>query len=703
MKPGDVLAELDKEQLQAVLRSAEANLQAARAAQAGAQAELKKNIVEAEGPDVEFARRTYDRAQQLFAQKLISQSQLDDAHSAIDVAENRKRAAQSQLVITEAKVQQAQAQVAQAKAAADQATESLAYATIRAPIRATVLSRDVEIGSPVSSILNLGANATLVMTLGDIEQVFVRGKVDEADIGRVRLGQPARIRVETFKDRAFNGRVTQISPMGVEKDNVTNFEVNVSIDNPGQELKANMTANAEIVLEEHPNALLIPEAAVIYDAKKDAFVDVVAPGTKTGRKKTPIKVGVGNGTKIEVLDGLKAGDKAGAALVMKEAFVQSLQNLRANKLRSFLTMFGILWGMISVVVLSATGEGFRRGNDKVLRELGKNIGIVWGGRTSLQAGGERAGRVIRLTLDDARAFEAESAMVAVVSPELQRGAVIKSAYNSASASINGIEPQYQDIRTIELEYGRNFTWQDEEQVARVAIVGFDMAEQLFGKRNILGEAITLNGMPYTVVGKIRKKNQDSNYSGPDNNKIFVPFAAMARDMPMRGEVPGAISDIIVAPKPWVVDGLPQVLERRTGRIEDIDWPLEQNVRAILARRHGFDPADKQAIAMWDTSLQTLMFGRMIGHMKQFFTIVGIVTLALGGIGVMNIMLVAVKERTREIGVRKALGATTGNIQRQFFLEGFLPHDAERRRGDAAGDRAVPASSTSRRCPSASPE
>jgi putative ABC transport system permease protein len=357
---------------------------------------------------------------------------------------------------------------------------------------------------------------------------------------------------------------------------------------------------------------------------------------------------------------------------MREALIQSLQNLRANTLRSFLTMFGILWGMISVVVLSATGEGFRRGNDKVLRELGRNIGIVWGGRTSLQAGGERAGRQILLTLDDARAIASESSMVAVVSPELERGAVkVKSAFNAATARVSGIEPQYQEIRTIELEYGRGFTWVDEDQVSRVAIVGFDMAEQLFGKRNILGENITLNGMPYTVIGKIRKKNQDSNYSGPDNNKIFVPFAAMSRDMPRRDGAPGTLSDIIVAPKDWVVDRLPRALDARDGRIEDIDWPLEQNVRAILARRHGFDPADKQAVAMWDTSLQTLMFGRMIGHMKQFFTIVGIVTLLLGGIGVMNIMLVAVKERTREIGVRKALGATTVTIQRQFFLEGFF--------------------------------
>jgi putative ABC transport system permease protein len=357
---------------------------------------------------------------------------------------------------------------------------------------------------------------------------------------------------------------------------------------------------------------------------------------------------------------------------MREALIQSFQNLRANKLRSFLTMFGILWGMISVVVLSATGEGFRRGNDKVLRELGKNIGIVWGGRTSMQAGGERAGRQVFLTLDDARAIAAESAMISVVSPELTRGGVkVKSAYNAASAQVSGVEPQYQNIRTIELAYGRLFTSQDEDQVSRVAIVGFDVAEQLFGKRTIEGETITLNGVPYTVVGKIRKKNQDSNYSGPDNNKIFVPFAAMARDLPRQNAPAGALSDIIVAPYDWVVDQLPRVLDERTGRIEDIDWPLEKNVRAILARRHGFDPSDTQAVTMWDTSLETLMFGRMIGHMKQFFTIVGIVTLLLGGIGVMNIMLVAVKERTREIGVRKALGATTAIIQRQFFLEGFF--------------------------------
>ena len=306
---GAVLAELDKDQLLAQVRGAEANLLAAQAAQEGAEAQLKKNTVEAEGPDVAFASRAYERARSLFDQHLIAQSALDDAHSAVDVAQNRQRAAQSQLAVSQARVSEARAQVAQAKAATDRASEDLANATIRAPIRGTVLTRDVELGSPVSSILNLGANATLVMTLGDIESVFVRGKVDEADIGRVRLGQTARIRVETFKDKVFSGRVTQISPMGVEKDNVTNFEVRVSIENPGQELKANMTANAEIVLEEHPNALIVPEAAITYDNEKHAFVDLVDATTKTGRRRVPVSLGVGNGTRIQVLEGVSEGQK----------------------------------------------------------------------------------------------------------------------------------------------------------------------------------------------------------------------------------------------------------------------------------------------------------------------------------------------------------------------------------------------------------
>jgi HlyD family secretion protein len=309
VQPGQVLAELDKVNLSAAVRQARANLQAAEAAREAAVAQLKKNEIEAESPDVAFARRNADRAQQLFDEKLVSQSQLDEAKSALEQAENRQRAAVGQLVIARAHVTEATAQVAQARAAVDRADEELANATIRSPIRATVLTRDVEIGSPVSSILNLGANATLVMTLGDIEKVFVRGKVDEADIGHVRLGQTARITTETFRDRVFTGRVTEIAPIGAEKDNVTTFSVKVSIENPGSELKANMTANAEIVLEELPNSLLVPEAAVTYDPQRHAFVDVVDAGQRNGRRRVPVKVGIGNGTRMQVLSGLEAGDK----------------------------------------------------------------------------------------------------------------------------------------------------------------------------------------------------------------------------------------------------------------------------------------------------------------------------------------------------------------------------------------------------------
>lgn len=307
--PGQVLAELDKENLNARLREARANLQAAEAAHAAAVAQLGKNEIEAESPDMEFARRNHSRAQQLYDQKLVSQSTLEEAKSSLDQAENRQRAARGQLVISRARVAEAAANVAQARAAVERSDEELANATIRAPIHATVLTRDVEVGSPVSSILNLGANASLVMTLGDIEKVFVRGKVDEADIGRVRLGQAAKITTETFRDRVFDGRVTQISPIGVEKENVTTFEVEVSIENPGKELKANMTSNAEIVIEQFPDSLLLPETAVVYDDKRNAFVNVVDPGERAGFRRVPVKIGVGNGTKMQILSGVNAGDR----------------------------------------------------------------------------------------------------------------------------------------------------------------------------------------------------------------------------------------------------------------------------------------------------------------------------------------------------------------------------------------------------------
>ncbi len=307
--PGQVLVELDKETLAARLREARANFQAATAGLRGAEAALEKNIVEAEGPDVQFTRRAFERAKALHSDRLLAQSGLDDAQGALVVAENRQRSAKGQLVVAHAKVAEAAANVAQSRAAVERAEEELRNATIRSPLRGMVLTRDVEVGSPVSSILNMGSAATLVMTVGDIERVFVRGKVDEADVGRVKLGQPARISVETFKDRSFEGKVTQISPIGVERDNVTTFAVQVSIDNPGSALKANMTANAEIVLEEHPNVLIVPEAAIVYDAGKNPFVEVPDPNAAGGRRRVAVRLGVGSGTRTEVVSGVQAGDR----------------------------------------------------------------------------------------------------------------------------------------------------------------------------------------------------------------------------------------------------------------------------------------------------------------------------------------------------------------------------------------------------------
>jgi HlyD family secretion protein len=304
-----VLVELDKDNLAAQLRQAQASLMSGEANLKAAEAQLAKNQIEAEGPDVPFARRNKERAEGLSRDGLIPQQALDDARSALDVAVNRQQAARSQLIVSQARIAQAKADVAQAQANVDRVQEELNNATIRSPIRGMVLSRDVELGSPVSSILNMGAQATLVMVLGDTSEVFVRGKVDEADIGMVRMNQPARIKVETFKDKQFEGRVTKISPLGVDKDNVVSFEVRVSINNPGGELRTNMTANAEIVLEEHKGTLIIPESSIIYDQQHKAWVDVPSNTSSTGRERKPVQVGVSNGTKTEVLQGLQQGDK----------------------------------------------------------------------------------------------------------------------------------------------------------------------------------------------------------------------------------------------------------------------------------------------------------------------------------------------------------------------------------------------------------
>jgi HlyD family secretion protein len=309
VKKGQVLAELDKQQILAQVNQQRASLEAAEAAERAAAADLERAKVDAEGPDVPLLKRAYERAQGMAKDGVVSASALEDAQKNYELAVNKQQLGKANVISSAAKLRQAQAQVSQAKAQLEEKEEEYRNSTIVAPLDGMVLSRDVETGDAVSSILVLGSSATLVMTLGDIHEVYVKGKVDETDIGKVYIGQPARIKVESYKDRTFSGKVTKISPMGVEKDNVTTFEVRVSIDNAKGELKSQMTANAEIILEEHKGVLMIPEASLIYDKDRKASVEVPDPNGKDGKKKVSVTVGISNGSKTELLSGLKEGQQ----------------------------------------------------------------------------------------------------------------------------------------------------------------------------------------------------------------------------------------------------------------------------------------------------------------------------------------------------------------------------------------------------------
>ncbi len=363
---------------------------------------------------------------------------------------------------------------------------------------------------------------------------------------------------------------------------------------------------------------------------------------------------------------------------MGDLLVQTFANLRAHKLRSFLTMFGIMWGVISVVVLSAVGEGFARGNQKVLRELGKNIVIIRNGRTSMQAGGERAGSIVRLTIEDVYTLQRESRLIAHISPELIRGGLrAKSAYNASSVQASGIWPVYQYLRTIEVDRGRPISAQDCAEARRVLVLGFDASKQLFADRDPVGATVTVNSLPYVVIGRVRKKQQDSNYTGQDDQRLFLPWETMRKDFPLPNPLltPDHLSTIIAAPHDEVMADLRRIIDSQTATASfmglSFRGPVENEVRAVLGPRHRFHPADPEALSFWNTAIEAVMFDKMIEGMDEFFRAVSIVTLLLGGIGVMNIMLVAVRERTVEIGIRKAIGATARSIQWQFFSEGLF--------------------------------
>lgn len=309
VKKGQQLAQLDQQEIEAQVDAQRAQLASAEANVITYEANIEQDKVNAAAPDLPMYKATLDRNVEMHKDGIVSRQTLDDANRDYLAALTKRDSARAQIGVDSAKLKQARAQVLQSQASLKQLEEQLGYTTIVAPMDGVILSRDVEIGDAVSSILVLGSTATLVMTEGDTSEVYVQGKVDEADIAHVYMGQPARIKVESFRDRLFNGKVTKIAPMGVEKDNVTTFEVRVSINNPGGELKANMTANAEIILDEHKGVLTVPENAVIYDGQKNAFVQVPDKKQKDGARKVPVKVGLSNGSVTEVLSGLKEGDQ----------------------------------------------------------------------------------------------------------------------------------------------------------------------------------------------------------------------------------------------------------------------------------------------------------------------------------------------------------------------------------------------------------
>ncbi len=306
---GQDLAQLDQQEIEAQVEAQRAQLASAEANVTTYEANIEQDKVNAAAPDLPMYKATLDRNVQMNKEGIVSHQALDDVNRDYLAALTRRDAAHAQVGVDTAKLKQARAQVMQSQAGLKQLEEQLSYTTIVAPMDGVILSRDVEIGDAVSSILVLGSTATLVMTEGDTSEVYVQGKVDEADIAHVYLGQPARIKVESFRDRLFSGKVTKIAPMGVEKDNVTTFEVRVSINNPGGELKANMTANAEILLDEHKGVLTVPENAVIYDNQKNASVQVPDKHQKEGFRKVPVTVGLSNGSVTEIVSGLKSGDQ----------------------------------------------------------------------------------------------------------------------------------------------------------------------------------------------------------------------------------------------------------------------------------------------------------------------------------------------------------------------------------------------------------
>lgn len=346
-------------------------------------------------------------------------------------------------------------------------------------------------------------------------------------------------------------------------------------------------------------------------------------------------------------------------MTLSEILRQAVATFRAHKMRTFLTMFGLVWGIASVILLVGLGRGFVVDQKKHMETLGKDLVIVWGGRTSSQVGGRAAGREIRLNVDDAELIRDECYLIKNVSPELRRNIPQVSQFNSANRGVVGMWPSYQDFRSLKVSEGRLITDDDEREGRRVLVLGSKANRQLFPGQPAIGATVLVKSVPYSVIGVLEEKKQNSNYSGPDNDYLFAPYSAVSRDFPPP-EKPGA----------GITRGYLDDIVFEVGDAETHEEAVLQ-VRRTLGRVRHFDPQDKDALFIWDTMDGAKQLSKIFGVVTLFFGCVAVVTLCLGGIGVMNIMLVSVSERTREIGTRKAMGATKRDILRQFFAESAM--------------------------------
>jgi putative ABC transport system permease protein len=337
---------------------------------------------------------------------------------------------------------------------------------------------------------------------------------------------------------------------------------------------------------------------------------------------------------------------------------QSVSELWRYKLRSFLTMFGIGWGICALALIMALGEGFRQGQRKNWRQLGDSIVMVFGGRTEMQAGGQRAGRMIRFYDEDVKLIREQCPAVAVVAGEVKNWDVsLESSANSGRFLVLGVDPEYLRIRNLPADTGRSVGWADVEQATRVCVLGDSVRKQLFeDEKDVVGQPVRINGYPYQVIGLMSAKDQNSSYDGWDNDKVLIPASSLRRDMPPFSAA--------------AVEGRVQMLVYRPHSVED--WKTaQQQVRRALARRHGFDEHDEAATPMWDTIKTAAMFDDIFSSLGLFLGAVAVVTLTLGGMGVMNTMMTSVVQRTHEIGLKKALGATRARILLEFLLEGLV--------------------------------